>query len=340
MTVHEGGKILKTELKQWIGWVTAAVLIVGLSMGGCATVGTLDSRARGEYYLSRGQHQEGLTVFRSKIEQNPNDPWARYYAGRFLLAEKRAEEALPQLERAVELRPNDADFHFWLGVGYWSVLDFERERQSYQKALSCNPNHVPAHVYLGHNYLDRGEAQKALSEYDTALKLEPAQPDALFNRAMALRKLDRKAEEVPAWKNYLDRYPDGALARRAADNLNARGDYSYRNHVIGIRVMTLGWIKFNAKTDQLDPSAEPSLRVVGSILSINKNIKLQIASYYKGDLELAKARAAAVKAYILAQFPDIIPDRLKIRSYSIPERVVSGKKVFALNHSIAFSTVK
>ncbi len=319
--------------------VFMVIALTGLWLIGCATLG-LQTQMQGEKYLSSGDYKTGIEAFSVRVKENPEDAAARYYLGRCFLAEKRAEEASIQLKKAAALNPGKAEYHFWEGVSYWALLDFDSERQSYQRAIALAPNHVPAHVYLGHNYLDKGETAKALSEYETALKLDPQHPEALFNRALALGKLGRSRDEVPAWKEYLKYYPDGSLARKAAENLNRLGDFTYRNHLIGIRLVTLDWIRFQPGESTLDKTAEPSLRVLGSILSINKTIKLEISSYCKGDAALAEARGMSVRKFLADEFPSVDPARLNVSFSGQPEKIVAGGKVYALNYSIAFRNLK
>lgn len=323
---------------QFLALVTLTLIFLWLA--GCASLGAMQAKSQGEKYLSAGDYRTGIDVFSARVRENPDDAAAQYYLGRCFLAEKRSEEASRHLQKAAELDPKQADYHFWLGVSYWSLLDFDNERRCYQRTVALDPGHVPAHVYLGHNYLDKGEAAEALKEYETALEFDAQHPEALFNRALVLGRLGRSREEAAAWKDYLKCYPDGSLARQAADHLNSLGDFTYRNHLIGIRLVTLDWIRFQPGASSLDRTAEPSLRVVGSILSINKTINLEIASYCKGDAQLAKARGMRVRQFLAEEFPEVDPARLKVSSFGQPEKIATGGKIYALNHSIAFRNLK
>ncbi|MEW5723442.1 MAG: tetratricopeptide repeat protein [Thermodesulfobacteriota bacterium] len=317
----------------------AAGLLLAAFLSGCA-LGGVGAHVQGSYYLEEKDYQAGVRTFQAKVKENPNDPLANYYLGRYLLALDRPKEALGYFKRAVELDPDEAEFHFWLGVAYWSVRDFANERQSYQKAIALNRVHVPAHVYLGHNHLDRGQYQEALAEYDTVLKIEPYQPEAMYNRAVALGKLNRKKEEAAAFKEYLEYYPDGSLAREAARSLNERGDFSYRNHLIGVRTVTLEWIKFEPGTADLSAETLPSLNVIGELMSARKDFRLEIRSYYKGDQKLAQARGQAIKAFIVDQYPEVSADRVSVKAHGSAESIKAGRKVYSLSPSVSFWTYK
>jgi tetratricopeptide (TPR) repeat protein len=291
---------------------------------------------KGDRYLSEKDYRGGIRSFRATLDERPDDALANYYMGRYLLALERSKEALPYLSQAAALKPNDADMRFWLGVAYWSEKDYVNERKSYQKALELDRVHLSAHVYLGHNYLDGGQAREALKHYDTALGIEPYQPEALYHRAAALGKLGDKQEETKAWKTYLDNYPDGALAREAARSLNALGDFTYRNHPIGVRRLTLDRIEFVTGTNRLSSESMPSLQVIGEVMSRTGNFDLEIESYYKGNGQLAEARGLAVKEFILNKYPDVSPSRLIVKSFAASEVVKTGNKVHRLDVSISF----
>ena len=316
------------------------VFLLSITLGvGCAVVGNVGTQVKGDHYLSEKDYRGGIQSFQETLKERPDDVLANYYMGRYLLALERSKEALPYLRQAVT-KSSSADMYFWLGVAYWSEKDYKNERKSYQKALELDRVHLSAHVYLGHNYLDGGQAREALKHYDTALGIDPYQPEALYHRAAALGKLGDKQEEKKAWKAYLDYYPDGALAREAARSLNALGDFTYRNHLIGVRQMTLDYIDFATGTSRLSSESMPSLRVIGEAMNRSGNFDLEIRSYYKGNGQLAEARGLAVKEFLLDKYPGVSPTRLTVKSYATPESVRAGKKAYQLNASVSFWTVR
>ena len=316
------------------------IFAIMLNSYGCASVAGIPTHIRANYFLEREDYQRGLEVFSRRVAADPDNGLAHFYTGRFYLALEKPEKAMGHFLRAVELQPNRADNYFWLGVTYWALADFKNERESYEKAIRLNRLHLPAHVYLGHNYLDGGQSKAALAEYDAVLKQDPYQPEALYNRAMALRSLKNKKEELKAWKKYLENYPDGSLSRRAVGFLNEAGDFSYRNHLIGPRLVTLEWIRFRPRTDNLLVDAMPSINVVGAIMNINEKITIEVESYYQGDPDLAKARAVAVKKHIMDRYPRVGPDRLVLKPFGRAERIKAGDKIYELTGSIVFKTVR
>ncbi len=316
------------DTKRWL-----LLLILVLWIPGCMSL-------KGERLLRNEQYQAGVVTFQNIVQEEPKNPEAQYYLGRFYLALERPEEALPHLKRAVQGDPAKADYHFWLGVAYWATRDFDLERKSYLQALAKDPKHVPARLYLAHNFLDSGEWQEALDNYDLLLRREPYNPEALYNRALALMELDRPKEETKAWKQYLEYYPEGKWALRAVDHLNELGDFSHRNFTIGYRRVTLEHISFSPNSFKLLSNGKPSLKVLGTILSINDQVWLEIVCYKNGDPSLAAARATAVRDYIMQEFPWLKPSRIGARGIGGKERVKVGSKVYLLDDSTTFITAK
>ena len=316
------------DTKRWLLLLTLVLL-----MPACMSL-------KGDRLLEKEQYQDGVATFKSIVQEEPKNPEAHYYLGRFYLAQERPEEALPHLKQAVQGDPTKADYHFWLGVAYWAVRDFDLERRSYLQALAENPKHLPARLYLAHNLLDCGEWQEALDNYDLLLRREPNNPEALYNRALALRELHRPHEEALAWKRYLQYYPEGKWALRAVDHLNQLGQFTYRNFTIGYRRVTLEHITFPPGSAKLLPQGKPSLQVLGTILSINNKISLEIVCYKSGDPTLATARAKAVRDYLVQQFPKVKPSRIGARGIGYKEKIKTGSKVYFLDDSTTFVTTK
>ncbi|GAB4339465.1 MAG: hypothetical protein Kow0089_12380 [Desulfobulbaceae bacterium] len=290
----------------------------------------------GAHYLETGNYAKGEAVFRQALKADPADPEANYFLGRFLLAGNKVREALVYLQKAVKLDPYDADKNFWLGVAWGENGDKRKERQMYTLALTLDPDHLQSLIYLGHVQLNDKEYTAALQSYEKALKLWPSSPSALYNRALILKILGRTPEERIAWLEYLARYPSGGLARRAADHLNMLGDFSYRNHRLGARVVTLAKIAFKPFEARLESSSHPSLKLVGAIVSNMGRGTLQIVVYQKNNKELARRRAVAIRKFLRENFSDLREGRIGISWFSEPEVVTIGGKKMTIDESVRF----
>lgn len=295
-----------------------------LMLPGCG----LQTTMRGQYYLNLKKYEEGIADFNERLRETPHDAQSHYYVGRYHLALGRTAQALPELAKAVDFAPDRPDYWFWLGVAHGVRGEAEAEGQCYARALDVDPEHLQSLIYLGHNRLEAGAMDEALGFYDRSINIWPEAPEPLFNRAVILDRKGSAPEAVEAYKAYLELYPSGALALRAADALNALGNFDYRNHLLGKRRVTLERIEFEPGGAKLAYDSLPNLKVVGAILENNAKLTLQVLAYQEGDAGLAKARALAVREHILQTYPRLDPGRIQASWFAVPESVRAGKKTY------------
>jgi tetratricopeptide (TPR) repeat protein len=299
-----------------------------LLIGGCAVGQAIKNNVQGTHYLQTRNYREGESAFRKAVTVDPDNPQPNYYLGRFLLAEDKPKQALPFLQKAASLAPSDTDYLFWNGVALGETGRKKRERQVYTKILQLKKDHLQALIYLGHNLLAAKKYEQALEIYARVLKIWPSSPSALYNRALIAKILKRSSEERAGWLAYLSVYPSGALAIRAADHLNLLKDFSYRNHSLGARTITLTKIWFAPFTDTLLPGAKPSLDVVGATALNMSQGKLQIIVFVHNDKKLARARAVALKKYLLEKFPALARNGIGISWFGCRDTItIQGKRV-------------
>lgn len=318
----------------------AAVLLLMGGVPGCAVqqVGTeLAHSLKGEYYLKENDPQQGVEYFRRQIEAHPDSALANYYYGRLLLRSDRAETALPYLRRAGSLDPAKADYQFWTGAAYGSLNQTKQERANYEQALKIDPHHQQALTSLGNYYLRKRQYSKALAMYDRALASWPENPTALYNRGLALAKLGKRQEEQRAWHRYLAVNPSGGLARNAVDHLNRLGDFSYRNYVLGTRIVTVEKITFTPSGAEPLRESRPALEKIGEAAGSLESGVLQVVVYQKNNARLAKTRAQHIRKILLATSPELGRSRIGISWFGEPQR--DKKKKWNIEESVDFFLV-
>ncbi len=323
------------------------LVLITLLTSGCAVTEiaqdqfvSIKNYTMGEFYLDNRKYRDGIVHFQQETFENPSDPKAFYYLGRCYLAEDKNREGLIALKKAVQLDPGHADSHFWLGVAYAANGNPKAERKSYQTALAMDPDHVGALVYMGHNRLEAKDYRRALTYYNKALAEVPDEPQALFNRGLICRHYKRTPEEIQSWRVYLQNYPQGAHARQAAKYLNMYGVFDYRNHLIGIRSITLGKIRFEPLTAKLDKESRKTLDFLARVFEKQTRFELHVLAYQKNNKALAKARARSIRRYIMERNRRISSNRIKISWFDVPEKVVVGKKRFREDAAVNFFTLK
>lgn len=270
-----------------------------------------------------------LLLFFAATLEKQNRPWSpeaseaelNYVLGRSYLSRNESEQAAAHLEKAVALVPQRAAYHFWLGVAYWSLNDPEKELTSYRAALRIDPSYLPAHVYAGHNYMDRKMWSLALSHYQTVLRAVPDHPEALFNTALAYRKLNRTEEENQIWKTYLAYYPSDRRSLQAVRFLYTNGDFSFQPTILGSQRLVLKRIQFPATDYKPEPGAFATLDHAGRSLKQNPNLVLHVVVYLAENARLAEKRAKYLKKYLLRTFPEIESRRIKISWFDVGKAV-------------------
>lgn len=319
------------------------ILSITATVSGCVVkdVGnTVQHAVKGDYYLQSKKYQKGQASFKQAVRDTPDNALARYYYGRFLLLEGHKKQALKQFGKALQLDPKNADYHFWTGLAYNENGDRKNEAKHYRKALSINGKHLQSLIYMGHNLLEKKQYSKALPYYNRALDIWPGSPSSLYNRALIMKKLGRTPEEKIGWHEYLSLYPSGGLARKATANLNLLGDFSYRNHHLGARTITIEKIWFKPFSAKLDNASKDSLTVVGTIINNLPQGSLQVVTYQKNNKELAKKKAISIKRYLVDRFPQVTAKRISISWFSEPQTLLIKKRKKKIDESVSFFITK
>ena len=314
-------------------------LLFLILLNGCVVknVGTtVEHTFKGDYYLSNEKFEQGRESFAREVEENPESALAHYYYGRFLLQDNDFELALKHLKKARDLDPRKPDYHFWTGVAYGGINDVKNEEASYSKALILDENHLQSLIYLGHIHLQRKQYEKALDLYSQALDIWPNSPAALYNRALILHLLGRTPEERRGWLEYISRYPSGKMARQATDYLNMLDDFTFRNHRLGSRIVTIEKIWFEPFSSTLDSSSYESLNVIGANFETLGIGTLQIVVYQKNNKGLARKKAHIIKRYLIDEFSDIEPNDIGISWFSEPHKLEIRKRSLTIDESVSF----
>ena len=314
---------------------TMTLFIILALFTGCAITKTVV----GDFYLEHKKYDSGQKYFKNKLKENNSDASSQYYYGRFLLLKKNEKEALVHLKKAVALDNKNADYHSWLAIAYSRQKEYNKEREAYLKALKINKNHLKSLTYLAHNYYEAKEYKNALKYYAKSLKLQKFNHASLYNRALSLNKLRRMPEEKLAWLAYLEYYPSGLFAQKAVRFLNTLGSFDYRNHIIGIRTLTLKNIRFENFEATIDNSSNSSLDLLGKILNKKTKIDIHIVVYQQNNILLAKEIAKCILKYLLKKYPNIDASRLKLSWFDTAKILLINKRKYIRGEHVDFISI-
>lgn len=308
------------------------IFLIAFFISGCS----VSKQIVGEYYLENKNLKSGTKHFENEVKQNPLSASNQYYYGRFLLASNQANEAIIHLKKAIELDKTNSTYYSWLGVAYGTIKNLKQEKKSYIKALEFDKKNIQALTYLGHNSFEQKDYLGAIKYYEEAIKVDEFNQKALYNYALSQRKLKRIPEEIAAWKRYLDYYPSGFLAKKAVEMLNSRNDFSYKNHLIGFKTISLKEIEFEPISNKLSLDSKKSLDVIANVLNTYKNLSIHIVSYQYNNKELARLKALSIKNYLVSK--GISSNRLSPSWFSKRKKV--SRNFFLMQTSDFITVVK
>jgi tetratricopeptide (TPR) repeat protein len=310
-----------------------SMLFTTVIISGCSFV-DMNNSLKGNYYMETGDYEGAVESFQGAVIKSSESAVGHYYLGRFLLAQDKPKEAFPHFQQSVRFDKKNADYYFWLGVTYGELDDSKAEKSNYIKALKLRKKYPQANLYMGHLQLKEGELKEAIKSYDLVLDIVPTNPAALYNRALIL---DIEGKVIPAkkaWLEYLKWYPAGRHALQATDHLNALGDFSYENHYLGNRTITLAEIKFLDSGARVSSTSRSSLRLVGTVVdNLDKGV-IQVVVNVSKNNKLAQQRSLEIKKTLHELVPGVAKSRIQVSWLGTPEKAVHEGQVYVKNESV------
>ncbi len=177
--------------------------------------------ARADVLSRQDQGVEAVAIFKSYVENNPDDAEVRASYTEALITAEMYEEAIAQTQDALRANPDDLQAYRNLSRMYFAqgnypmsqlcadkarslseedpgiynnrgvtFLEMNDEPQAiveFQRALELDPNHLEANMNLGWVALDSGDYGLAKTCFERATKVEPGNLSVKMGLAVALR---------------------------------------------------------------------------------------------------------------------------------------------------------
>ncbi|GAB0056305.1 Beta-barrel assembly-enhancing protease [Candidatus Magnetaquicoccaceae bacterium FCR-1] len=308
---------------------------------------TIHSRL-GRLLLTQEDRAAALEEFRTIARLSPGSVQARLTSALILMSQRHFEDALQELRLADAVRPGNSGVAYYIGQTLEALDRLRDARNAYESIKQDDPFYLEAQVRiafldasekkgkeaasrlksLNDAYPDRIEVLLALTvilfqeeEYDAVvdtaskgLHLAPDQSRFLFNRAMALDKLQRWPEAEQDLQQYLGKNPDDAHALNYLGYTWAeRNEKLEEAHKLIIRASqlapgdgfildSLGWVLY--RMNRLDEALtrmreavrmepkDPTIREhLGDVLAASGRIK-EALTVWRQSLELNSANDA------------------------------------------------
>lgn len=242
-----------------------------------------------------GDMPAALAAFTRAASLDRRAPAIQINLGAALQAVGRTAEAIAALRQAVALAPGMADAHYNLGRALAASGELEAAAACYGDALARAPDHVRAMVNLGLVRQQQGDTAAALALFEQACERAPAFADAWFNRANALKELDRFDDALAALDCTLAIDPAHRQARKNRGLVRlTRGEFAG------------GWLDYLARERPASPPT-PSERLPGDL---SGQTLLLMREQGVGD-ELFFLRFAPALAARGATFTAVVDPRLE-----------------------------
>lgn len=174
----------------------------------------MDARlALGKAYLGAGKMDQAEKNFEKYLRQNPYDKAVLLDMGKLAAFRKDNKVAVDYLKKYVAEYPNSSEGYELLGKNYWQLGERELTKASFEKAMEVDPNGPTPKLAMAQYYVALGDPDTARTYIDSILNIDPANREALHYRA----REELSAGNVEAYqttlKTLLQNHPDDAYAK-------------------------------------------------------------------------------------------------------------------------------
>src|SRR5437667_7172033 len=154
---------------------------------------------RAESLEVQGKWDQAAREYQAILQQNPRQPGIHFRLGRLLLSKPNppptvAEDAKREFQQELEIDPNNAGAEYVLGELARQSQQWDEAIQHFSRAAKLDASFGDAFLGLGSSLMSQRKFSEAVPPLETAVKLEPQNPAAHYNLAVAYTRSGRKQE--------------------------------------------------------------------------------------------------------------------------------------------------
>ena len=164
-------------------------------------------------YAAQDQWDKAIACFKQAIALSPLNPLRYKDASDLLFKVKRYDEAAELLESAIKNDLNFPDLYHYLSQAKFAKRDYKAAQKYIRQALSGSPDNVNYLNQLGICLKETEQPDEALKVYNQVLKLDPANNDGLYNKAILQSFRGDQDDAIKLLERILRKTPDFALAK-------------------------------------------------------------------------------------------------------------------------------
>ncbi len=147
----------------------------------------------------QGKWDEAAKEYRRVLEQNPRVPGIHFRMARLLLSKPDpsptvAQEAKQELQQEIEIDPSNSDAEYVLGELARQESQWPEAIAHFTRAAKLDAGFGDAYLALGQSLISAKRFSDAVPPLETAVKLEPKNPAAHYNLAMAYNRAGRRED--------------------------------------------------------------------------------------------------------------------------------------------------
>jgi tetratricopeptide (TPR) repeat protein len=152
-----------------------------------------------ESFEMQGKWDEAAAEYRMILKTHPQQPGIHFRLGRLLLSKpdpgpNTAEEAKKEMQQELTIDPSNAGAEYVLGELARQSQQWDDAISHFSRAAKLDANFSDAYLGLGASLIQLKRFSDAIPPLETAVKLEPRNPNAHYNLAMAYSRAGRKPE--------------------------------------------------------------------------------------------------------------------------------------------------
>jgi tetratricopeptide (TPR) repeat protein len=152
-----------------------------------------------ESYESQGKWDDAEKEYRGILKQNPSLPGIHFRLGRALLSQPNtnadvANNAKQEFLQELQIDPRNAGAEYVLGELARQNQEWDEAVDHFSRAAKFDPQFGEAFLGLGQSLIAEKRYADAITPLEIAVKIEPKNPNAHYNLAMAYTRAGRKQD--------------------------------------------------------------------------------------------------------------------------------------------------
>ena len=147
----------------------------------------------------QGRWDEAAKEYQGILQRNPDLPGIHFRIARLLLSKPNpgptmAADAKKELDQELKINPNNPPAEYVLGELARQSQDWDQAVEHFSRAAKLDPSFGDAFLGMGTSLVAARKFADAIPPLESAVKLQPANPGAHYNLAMAYSRAGRKLD--------------------------------------------------------------------------------------------------------------------------------------------------